>query len=42
MALDEIEDVLWAWRDRLLSIRADKRIKYALVFKITDTELELL
>jgi len=33
MALDEIEDVLWAWRDRLLSIRADKRIKYALVFK---------
>jgi len=33
MDIGEIEDVIWVWRDRLLSLRADKRVRYALVFK---------
>jgi UDPglucose--hexose-1-phosphate uridylyltransferase len=33
MTVEQISDIVWAWRDRLLSLRADQRIKYALVFK---------
>ena len=28
-----IEDVLWAWRDRILDLKQDKRFKYILIFK---------
>ena len=28
-----IEDVLWAFRDRILDLRQDKRFKYILIFK---------
>lgn len=28
-----IEDVLWAWRDRIVDLRQDKRLKYILIFK---------
>lgn len=33
MSLTDVENVIWAWRDRLLSLHSDQRIKYALVFK---------
>ena len=29
----QIEEVLWAWRDRMLDLRRDKRFKYILIFK---------
>ena len=29
----EIEDVLWAFRDRVIDLRKDKRFKYILIFK---------
>ncbi len=29
----QIEEILWAWRDRLLSLRQDKRMKYIQIFK---------
>jgi len=28
-----IEEILWAWRDRMIDLRKDKRLKYILVFK---------
>ncbi|HYE24170.1 MAG TPA: galactose-1-phosphate uridylyltransferase [Clostridia bacterium] len=28
-----IEDVLWAWRDRIVDLKQDKRLKYILIFK---------
>ena len=28
-----IEEILWAWRDRMIDLRKDKRFKYILVFK---------
>ncbi len=28
-----IEDVLWAWRDRILDLKNDKRFRYVLIFK---------
>jgi UDPglucose--hexose-1-phosphate uridylyltransferase len=33
MAERRIEDVLWAFRDRILDLRQDKRFKYILIFK---------
>lgn len=29
----QIEEILWAWRDRMLDLRRDRRFKYILVFK---------
>jgi len=29
----EVEDILWAYRDRILDLRKDKRFRYVLVFK---------
>ncbi|MEO7650011.1 MAG: galactose-1-phosphate uridylyltransferase [Bryobacteraceae bacterium] len=29
----EVEDVLWAFRDRVLDLRRDKRLRYAVLFK---------
>lgn len=28
-----IEEILWAWRDRMIDLKKDKRLKYILVFK---------
>ncbi len=33
MPAKRIEDVLWAFRDRILDLRQDKRFKYILIFK---------
>src|ERR1051326_3320245 len=28
-----VEDVLWAWRDRIVDLKQDKRLKYIVIFK---------
>lgn len=33
MERNEVEEVLWAWRDRTLSMEADPRIQHVLIFK---------
>jgi UDPglucose--hexose-1-phosphate uridylyltransferase len=33
MSVRGIEDVLWAYRDRILDLKKDRRFKYALIFK---------
>jgi UDPglucose--hexose-1-phosphate uridylyltransferase len=33
MAPNRIEDVLWAYRDRILDLKRDRRFKYILIFK---------
>src|SRR5678815_758372 len=33
LAPKRIEDVLWAFRDRILDLKKDKRFKYILIFK---------
>jgi UDPglucose--hexose-1-phosphate uridylyltransferase len=33
MPVKRVEDVLWAFRDRILDLRQDKRFKYILIFK---------
>jgi UDPglucose--hexose-1-phosphate uridylyltransferase len=33
MSVRAIEDVLWAYRDRILDLKKDRRFKYALIFK---------
>jgi len=33
MPLDRIEQVLWAYRDRVLDLKKDRRFKYVLIFK---------
>lgn len=33
MQVGEIEQVAWAWRDRIIDLRRDFRLKYVLVFK---------
>lgn len=33
MPLKRVEDVLWAFRDRILDLKQDKRFKYILIFK---------
>jgi len=29
----EVEDILWAWRDRIVDLRRDTRFRYVLIFK---------
>ncbi len=33
LSLKQIEDVLWAYRDRILDLKKDKRFRYVIVFK---------
>ena len=33
MPEEQIEDVLWAYRERMIDLRKDKRLRYVLVFK---------
>ncbi len=33
MPLEAVEDVLWAWRDRIRDLAGDRRFRYILVFK---------
>lgn len=33
MREEQIQDVIWAWRDRVLDLKKDKRFKYILIFK---------
>ena len=33
MPLKRVEDMLWAFRDRILDLKQDRRFKYILVFK---------
>ncbi len=33
MREEQIQEVIWAWRDRVLDLKKDKRFKYILIFK---------